>query len=194
LSEGANVSHTPKLIIISAPSGAGKSTLCNQLLKDFEKRLVLSVSCTTRTPRPGDLHGREYYFISAEEFQKKIQANAFAEWAQVHGNYYGTLKSTIADCWAKGQSVLLEIDVQGAANLRKTYPARCFSVFVTTPNMEELEKRLRGRGTDSEETIQRRLKNAREEMTRVSEFDHVLVNDEFKGAYGQLKKWVEAHV
>jgi len=183
-----------KLIIVSAPSGTGKTTLCNRLLEDFKNRLMLSVSCTTRSPRKGDQHGRDYFFISKDEFKDKIDKKAFAEWAEVHGNFYGTLKETIQNCWANGQSVLLEIDVQGAASLKKTYPDRYFSAFIQPPNLEELERRLRGRGTDSEEVIQRRLKNARDEISRAGEFDKVITNDNLERAYTELKGYVTAHV
>jgi guanylate kinase len=178
-----------KLIVISAPSGAGKTTLCAQLLKEIPT-LVLSISCTTRAPRGNEKHGHEYFFLTLEDFQAKIQSQAFAEWAEVHGNYYGTLKATIEENLSKGKSVLLDIDVQGADLLRKSFSGRVATIFISPPNLEELERRLRARGTDSEESIQKRLKNAAREMKEAQRFDLVLVNDSFDHAYTQLKQFV----
>lgn len=175
-----------KLIVVSAPSGAGKTTLCQRLLADFSE-LVLSISSTTRSPRGKEVHGREYFFLSPDEFRDEIAQNRFAEWALVHGNYYGTSKNTIEAAFQRGKSVLLDIDVQGAASLRKSYPKQSLLVFVSPPDLDALEKRLRGRGTDSEETIRKRLENAKTEMARIQEFDHVVVNDEIERAYQELK-------
>jgi guanylate kinase len=177
------------LIVVSAPSGAGKTTLCARLLQDFDN-VVLSISSTTRAPRGQEKDGVEYFFLSRQEFESQIQAGRFAEWALVHGNYYGTSKEVIEKAFATGKSVLLDIDVQGAASLAKAYPKETFRVFISPPSLEALEKRLRSRGTDSEETIQKRLKNAEEEMKRAGEFDKVVVNDQLDRAYSELKELV----
>jgi guanylate kinase len=179
-----------KLLIISAPSGAGKTTLCHRLLRDFPE-LVLSISSTTRAPRGQEKHAREYHFLTREKFETEIQAGRFAEWALVHGNYYGTSKDVIEETFAQGKSVLLDIDVQGAASLRKSYPEASYLVFVSPPSIEILEQRLRGRGTDSEETIQKRLKNARDELSRSPEFDRTIINDHLEKAYKELHTLTE---
>lgn len=182
----AVAAHLNKLIVISAPSGAGKTTLCQKLLEDLKDRLVLSISTTTRAPRGQEKNGVEYHFVSHEEFKKDIEDGFFAEWAQVHGNYYGTSKRTIESAFRSGKSVLLDIDVQGAASLRKAFPLSSALIFIAPPSMQELEKRLRIRGTDTEETIQKRLQNARNEIARQDEFDCVIVNDDFTAAYAEL--------
>lgn len=179
-----------KLFVISAPSGGGKTTLCSRLLQDFPK-LVLSISSTTRNPRGKERDGTDYHFISHEEFQKAVTENRFAEWAIVHGNYYGTSKKTIDDTLRSGKSVLLDIDVQGAESLRKVYPDRCVTIFIVPPDLKALETRLRSRGTDNDDTIQKRLKNAQKELNESSHFDHVIVNDDLERAYRELKKIIE---
>lgn len=178
-----------KLIVISAPSGAGKTTLCQRLLRDFPN-LMLSISSTTRAPRGKEEHGRDYFFLSKEEFKKNIDTDRFAEWAQVHGNYYGTSKDVIEQAFAKGKSVLLDIDVQGAESLRKSYPKHCFTIFISPPNLKELEARLRARGTDSEAIILKRLKNAQSEIAGSAHFDRVVVNDDLERAYAELKNLI----
>lgn len=178
------------LVVISAPSGAGKSTLCQHLLRDLSGRLALSISSTSRLPRGQEVHGKEYFFLKAEEFKAKIEADEFAEWALVHGNYYGTSKKTISNFWSQKRHVLLDIDVQGAESLRKLYGHKSFLVFISPPNIEELEKRLRSRGTDSEETIQKRMKNAEFELSCLKDFDVEVVNDHLETAYQKLLKSV----
>ncbi len=187
----ANLSHpaTPRLIVISAPSGAGKTTLCARLLADFSS-LKLSISTTTRAPRGQEQDGREYYFVDRGTFEREIREGHFAEWAQVHGNYYGTSKRILDGFLSMGFSALLDIDVQGADSLKKSYGARCSTIFIAPPSIEILEARLRARGTDSEESIQRRMKNSREEMARASEFDHQLTNDDLDGTYLRLNRLV----
>jgi guanylate kinase len=174
------------LVVISAPSGAGKTTLCQRLLKDLNQKLMLSISSTTRAPRGQEKDGVEYHFLKQEDFKRGIDAGEFAEWALVHGNYYGTAKSTIENAFKQGKAVLLDIDVQGADSLKKAFPDRTLRIFIAPPTMEALENRLCARGTDTEETIQRRLKNAREELARMNEFDHVIVNDDIDHAYAEL--------
>jgi guanylate kinase len=182
----------PRLIVISAPSGAGKTTLCQRLLRDFPGELALSVSSTTRAPRGQEKHGHEYFFLSQEEFKKEIDQGDFAEWALVHGNYYGTSKKTIRDAFAQKKSVLLDIDVQGAQSLKSAFPIEAYRIFIAPPSLAELEKRLRSRGTDKEETIQKRLKTAQDEMTHKERFDRWIINDELETAYADLKKIVRA--
>jgi guanylate kinase len=181
-----------KLIVISAPSGAGKTTLCQRLLRDLPNELVLSISSTTRAPRGQERHGEHYFFVKQDEFKSGIDAGHFAEWALVHGNYYGTSKKVIEDAFSKNKAVLLDIDVQGAESLKKAYPAESFRIFIAPPSLAELEKRLRTRGTDSEETIQKRLKNAQDEMNHLERFDHTVVNQDLEKAYSELRKLVES--
>ena len=181
------------LIVISAPSGTGKTTLCSKLLNEIPT-IKLSVSSTTRAPRGKEKNGIEYFFIDKPEFEKKIKENRFAEWALVHENYYGTSKDFIEKTFASGNSVLLDIDVQGADQLKKSYPEKTFTIFVMPPSMEVLEKRLRSRGTDTEETIQKRLKNAAKEMAQKDRFDSVIINDDLNVAYIELKKTVSKKI
>lgn len=183
-----------KLIILSAPSGAGKTTFCQRLLKDFPSRLVLSISSTTRKPRGQEKHGQEYFFIDMDEFRRGIKDGQFAEWAEVHGNFYGTSKKVIDDAFKAGKSVLLDIDVQGAASLREAYPDQCFDVFISPPSLEVLEQRLRARGTEQDTEIKKRLTNAKAEMTRSGEFKIVLVNQDLEQSYRRLKSLVEEQV
>lgn len=185
------MSKTGKLIIVSAPSGAGKTTLCQRLLQDFPQIIVPSISFTTRQPRGEETHGVHYHFTTQEEFKKGIQENQFAEWALVHGNYYGTGKKIIEKSFKEGKYVLLNIDVQGAHSLRSVYPSQNISIFIAPPNLKELEQRLRKRGTDDEKTIQKRLVNAQDEMKKSGEFDKVIVNDTLEKAYQELKIFFE---
>lgn len=166
-----------KLFIFSAPSGSGKTSIVKALLQR-DPRLAFSVSCTTRSPRPSEQHGREYYFISVEDFKKRIAENAFAEWEMVYDNlYYGTLRSEVESLRQKGLHVLFDVDVEGGLNLKKLYGADALSFFVMLPSLEELEKRLRARSTESEEMLQTRIAKARKEMEYHSHFDIVLLND-----------------
>lgn len=175
------------LIVVAAPSGAGKSTLCTHLLKELTDRVSLSISSTSRDPRGTEKHGQEYFFLDRDTFTKQIDHGEFAEWALVHGNYYGTSRHSLQTFWSQGKHVLLDIDVQGAESLRKAFPDRCFTVFIAPPNLEELERRLRGRGTESEEAIAKRMKNAVHELTHKDRFDLVLVNDDYNQTYETLK-------
>ena len=183
-------SHSsPRLIVLSAPSGAGKTTLCQRLLADIQS-IRLSISTTTRAPRGQEKNGVHYHFVDSAVFEREIQDGYFAEWAKVHGNYYGTSRRTLEEFFRNGFSVLLDIDVQGAASLKRAYGPRCSTIFIAPPSMEVLESRLRSRGTDPEDSIRRRLKNAAEEMARASEFDHRLVNDDLEGTYSRLSSLV----
>jgi guanylate kinase len=172
------------LFIVSAPSGAGKTTL----LREVHSRLPdvkFSVSFTTRPPRPGEEDGKDYFFISEEEFLKGIRENRFAEWARVHGNYYGTDRHMIESWIAGGQDVILDIDVQGARELKCQYP-QSVAIFILPPSWGELERRLRLRGTDTEDVIGKRLRNAARELEEAFWYDYLVVNDEIPKATDQL--------
>lgn len=175
---------TPRLFVISGPSGAGKGTLLAELRKQ-RPDLGLTVSATTRSPRPGEVDGTSYYFLSDEEFRRRIAAGEFVEWAEVHGHLYGTLVSEVKRPLAKGHSLVLEIDVQGALNVRKVYPDAVL-VFIEPPSLQVLEERLRGRGTEDEASIELRLKNARHEMELADQYDVRIVNDTVDRAAQEL--------
>ena len=178
------------LIIITAPSGAGKTTLVGGLLtRDSQVRL--SVSYTTRAPREGEENGRHYHFVDIDTFRSLRDRGEFLEWAEVHGNYYGTSKVWIREQIEADSDILLEIDWQGAQQVRKSFP-EAVGVFVLPPSFEVLEQRLRGRGTDSDDVISRRLLGARGEMRHVGEFDYVILNDVLEDAIGDLVAIVRA--
>lgn len=175
-----------KLIVIVAPSGTGKSTLIERLSKDFS-HLKWSVSCTTRPIRAGEVHGVNYCFITKDEFESKIKADAFIEWAQVHSNYYGTLKSFVDDGLKRGEFLLFDIDVQGADNIKKYFGNDAEVIFIEPPSVDELEKRLNKRATDAKEVIALRVANAKKELLRKNDFDHLVMNDDVDRAYQKLK-------
>lgn len=172
------------LFIVAAPSGAGKSSLVNALL-EREPGIVLSISHTTRPPRPNDKDGIHYHFVKRAEFELLIDKGAFLEHAEVFGNLYGTSRATIAERFAAGHDVLLEIDWQGAQQVRQKLP--CVSIFILPPSREELLRRLRSRGSDSEAVIARRTAEARAEMVHCREFDYIIVNDDFATALAELR-------
>lgn len=178
------------LYVVAAPSGAGKTTLVRLLLEQ-EAAVQLSISYTTRAPRAGEVDGREYHFVEATEFQAMIAREEFLEWAEVHGNFYGTSKKWIADQLAADRDVLLEIDWQGAQQVRKLFP-QAIGVFILPPSMDELTRRLTGRGTDSADVISRRLAAAQAEMRHVGEFDYVIINDQLARALDDLRAVVRA--
>lgn len=182
---------TPRLFVISGPSGAGKGTLLAELRKQ-RPDLGLTVSATTRSPRPGEVDGTSYYFLSDEEFRRRIAAGEFVEWAEVHGHLYGTLVSEVKRLLAKGHSLVLEIDVQGALNVRKVYPDAVL-VFIEPPSMEELEHRLRSRGTEDEESIVLRLANARREMELAARYDARIVNDDLAEAVREMLALIDTY-
>ena len=175
---------TPRLFVISGPSGAGTGTRLAELRKQ-RPDLGLTVSATTRSPRPGEVDGTSYYFLSDEEFRRRIAAGEFVEWAEVHGHLYGTLVSEVKRLLAKGHSLVLEIDVQGALNVRKVYPDAVL-VFIEPPSLQVLEERLRGRGTEDEASIELRLKNARHEMELADQYDVRIVNNTVDRAAQEL--------
>lgn len=178
------------LFIISAPSGAGKSTLVNALLSQ-DAGLSLSISHTTRAPRAGEADGRDYHFVSREVFLAMRSHGEFLESAEVHGNLYGTSRVWIEMRMTAGHDIVLEIDCQGAEQLRKQFP-EAVAVFILPPSMTELERRLRGRGTESDDVIARRLEGASLEMRRVAQFDYVIINSSFSEALGLLQAVVVA--
>jgi guanylate kinase len=180
------------LFIVSAPSGAGKSSLVNAALAD-DRQLALSVSYTTRPPRPGETDGREYHFVDRKTFEAMLARGDFLESAEIYGNRYGTSKKWIAEARGQGRDIMLEIDWQGAQQVRAAFPD-AVSVFILPPPpvLQELERRLRGRGQDSEDVIQRRLRDAREEIAHAAEFDYVIINKEFEQARRDLAAVVRA--
>ena len=175
-----------KLFVITAPSGAGKSSLIQAMLKD-DPSLRLSVSYTTRPPRPGEQNAREYHFVDDQEFLAMRSRGEFLESAEVHGYRYGTAKRVIAEALERGHDLLLEIDWQGARQVRKLHPD-CVGIFILPPSVEELERRMRTRGQDAEAVIQRRLANAREELTHSGEFKYAIINKDFDAAKGELSE------
>ena len=173
------------LFVVAAPSGAGKSSLVKALM-ELDARVQPSVSHTTRAPRGQEVHGREYYFTSHEEFDRMVEADAFVEWAQVHGNRYGTSRKTIEDKIAAGADIVLEIDFQGAVQIKQQFP-NAVLIFILPPSWPELRARLQRRNEDSEETIALRMKNAAEEVAQVDKFDFVIINELFERALFDLK-------
>ena len=178
------------LFIIAAPSGAGKTSLVRELMRG-DSKLRLSISFTTRSPRPGEVDGADYHFISTDVFQVKINARAFLEWALVHGNYYGTARAMVETELASDRDVILEIDWQGARQVRVSFPdAR--EIFILPPSRETLKFRLENRGQDSTEVIAKRMRNAVEEMQHCGEFNFIVINDAFDTALHELKTIVAA--
>lgn len=179
-----------QLFIVSAPSGAGKTTLV-RLLLNKDAGIGLSISTTTRQPRPGEQDGREYHFVSVQQFVERRDRGEFLEWAEVHGNYYGTSRRWIEEQLQSGRDVLVEIDWQGAQQVCEEFP-EAIGVFILPPSMEVLKQRLAGRGTDSAEVIARRIAAAQAEMRHVDEFDYVIINDDLQMALTELVSVVGA--
>jgi guanylate kinase len=182
--------HPGNLFVVAAPSGAGKSSLV-KALRSFDARVYPSVSHTTRAPRGQEKHGREYFFASEQEFDAMVANNAFVEWANVHGKRYGTSKKGIQDRLANSEDVLLEIDYQGALQVRESFP-QAVLIFILPPSWEELRSRLENRGEDAPEVIELRMKNAEEEMAQVGKFDFVIINELFESALFDLKAIIHA--
>lgn len=178
------------LIIVSGPSGSGKSTLIRELLANAPWPLRLSVSVTTRQPRQGECEGAHYFYWDREAFQREVQTGGFLEWAEVFGNYYGTLRREVEPYRRQRQGVLLEIDVQGWEQVKACCPD-AVSIFIRTSSLETYEKRLRDRGTEAEAVIQRRLKEARRELERAPDYDFQLINDDFEPALKELRSRVD---
>ena len=190
----------PLFIVMSAPSGCGKSTLIDMLLQEYHD-IVYSISCTTRAPRGEEEDGLDYHFLSKERFEELVGEDAFLEYAKVHDNYYGTLRAPIEEVLSEGNSMILDIDVQGAAKVREcvkalpdTDPLKVgyVDIFVMPPSMDELRSRLEGRGTDSQESIERRLANAEGEIARAGEYMYKVVNDDLAVAYKRLCDLIDA--
>jgi guanylate kinase len=172
------------IFIISAPSGSGKTTLIDLLLSE-NPSLLFSISHTTRTPRPGEQHGVEYFFINEDDFLKMIQEDRFLEWANVHGHFYGTSREMVERAKQENRDLILDIDVQGAAQVREKMPD-AISIFILPPSFEALKKRLLARQKDTEEVMLKRLQNAKKEITRFSEFDYIIINDDLHTASKRL--------
>lgn len=190
----------PLFIVMSAPSGCGKSTLIDMLLQEYHD-IVYSISCTTRAPRGEEEDGLDYHFLSKERFEELLKEDAFLEYAKVHDNYYGTLKAPIVEVLAEGNSMILDIDVQGAAKVREyvralpnTDPLKIgyVDIFINPPSLEELRERLERRGTDSREVIEKRMRNAEGEMSRAGEYMFQLTNDDLAICYKRLCDLIDA--
>lgn len=178
------------LIVVSGPSGSGKGTICKRLIDDM-KNIKVSVSATTRKPRVGEIDGTNYFFIDEERFLGKINNEEFLEYALVYENYYGTPKKEVLKQLENGNDIILEIDIQGALQVKKNYPKGVF-VFILPPSIEELKNRIEGRGTDSKEAIRKRLKCAYDELNYAYQYDYVVLNDEVGSAVEKIKEIVSA--
>ena len=171
-----------KVVIFSAPSGSGKTTIVRALLEQYNQ-FEFSISATSRAPRGAERDGVDYYFLSAEEFAEKVAEEAFVEWEEVYaGTSYGTLKSEVERIWSKGNIILFDVDVMGGINLKRIFQEKACSIFIMPPSIEELRRRLEGRGTDSAETIEKRISKASFELTKSPEFDHTVINDRLEEA------------
>ena len=181
-----------KVLIFSAPSGSGKSTIVNHILGLYPDSMEFSVSATSRAPRGEEQHGREYYFLTTEEFREMIAQDKFVEFEEVYeGRFYGTLKSECERIWAAGHVIIFDVDVKGVVNLKKYFGDAALAVFIKAPSVEVLRERLVKRGTDSPEAIEERIAKAEEEMAYAPKFDYVLVNDDLNTAYAESEKVVE---
>lgn len=188
------MTQTGKCLIFSAPSGAGKTTIVRALLNKFEE-ISFSVSATSRSPRPNELHGVDYYFFSVEEFKKHIKDQAFVEWQEVYtDHFYGTLKSEVERIWKDGKIVIFDVDVYGGINLKKFFGDQALSIFVMPPNISALEARLRNRKTETEERIQTRLKKANEELQLHEQFDKIVVNDNLDDAITEASRLAQGFI
>jgi guanylate kinase len=175
------------LVIVSSPSGAGKTTLTKRLLEEFKGQLEFSVSYTTRPMRVGEANGRDYWFVTPDEFEGMVRAHQFAEYAWVHSNRYGTAVAPVEAALADGRDIIFDVDWQGGQNLAARWPADCLKIFVLPPDRETLASRLRQRATDAPEIVARRLANAEEELRHFHEYQYLIVNDELERAYGLLR-------
>jgi guanylate kinase len=183
-----------KCIIFSAPSGAGKTTIVRALLDRFDQ-LSFSISACSRQPRPNEINGKDYYFLSAEAFRKKIKADEFIEWEEVYkDHYYGTLRNEVERLWKTGKTVVFDVDVYGGIQLKKYFGANALSFFVEAPSLEELETRLRNRQTETEEKIQTRMQKAQEELEKKEQFDRVVVNDRLEDAINTVVTEINEYI
>lgn len=178
------------LVVISGPSGAGKGTICKRL-KEILKDLKVSVSATTRNPRNGEVDGESYFFLNEEDFIKKLNDDEFLEYAKVYGNYYGTPKKEVFKQLEAGNDIILEIDIQGALQVKKNYPLGVF-IFILPPSLNELKNRIEGRGTDSKEVILKRMQSAYDELNYAFEYDYVVLNDEVESAVSKIQCIISA--
>ena len=183
-----------KLIIISAPSGSGKTTIVKEILASG-LNIEFSVSAASRQPRMNEVNGRDYYFLSVDEFKEKIEKDEFLEWEEVYpGSFYGTLKSELQRIWDKGNHVIFDVDVKGGINIKKYSPENALAIFIKAPSIEELEKRLRNRLTDNEETILKRVAKAEYELSFAPKFDKIVVNDNLEKAVKETYETIKAFI
>ncbi len=178
---------TGKLIVVSAPSGAGKTTICHRLQQAFPD-YQFSISATTRPRRPNEIDGRDYFFFSEQEFDRKVAQNEFVEWEYVHGFRYGTLLAGLQRALDKGHILLLDVDVKGGVSIKNRFPADTVAVFIDPPDLETLKRRLKGRGTDNEEAINKRLSRIPEEVSYKNNYDYVVVNDNLDKAVDEISR------
>ncbi len=180
------------LIILSGPSGVGKGTVREELFKEKDLNLAYSISMTTRKPRPGEVHAKDYYFVEQDEFEKRIESGELLEWAQFVGNYYGTPGDKVDELLEQGKNVVLEIEVQGALQVMKKRPD-ALTIFIVPPSLEELERRIRGRRTESEDIVQQRLGKAAKEIETKDEYKHVVENDDVILVKDRIAKIIKEH-
>ncbi len=181
--------QTPKLFVISAPSGTGKTTIIKQVITSLPT-VTLSISHTTRSPRISEKDGVDYFFVDKETFRLKIEQGDFLEWAEVHGNYYGTSKKHIEETIEKGRIVVLDIDVQGAMQVKRIDNIKSVFIFIEPPSMEELIRRLETRGTESKESLERRVSNANKELQYKDQYDYVIINDDLGNAVKEMEELI----